>query len=726
MIPGADIPLVRELVLVGGGHAHALVLRSWAMKPVPGARLTLINPAPTAPYSGMLPGHVAGHYRREELQIDLVRLARYAGARLIVGAADGLDLAARRVLVGGRPPVAYDIVSLDIGVTSEMPAIPGFAEHAIPAKPLDRFADAWDGFCADPPRDPKVVVIGAGVAGVELALAAHHRLTRAGQRPQVTLVERDTALMALPARARRRLIAALSRSEVSLLEGTGVARIDPGEVVLSDGRGLPADFTIGAGGARPHDWLADTGLAVEGGYVCVDAELRSLNDPSVYAAGDCAHLAHAPRPKAGVFAVRAAPVLAHNLRADLTGGRRKAFAPQRDYLKLVSLGTRAALAEKAGLVVAAPWVWRWKNRIDQRFMERFRGLEPMAPGRAPAGAARGVTDAMEGGPLCGGCGAKLGRDALAGILAGLRQPTRTDILTRAGDDAAVLDIGGRRQVLTTDHLRAFTADPVLLARVAAVHAMGDIWAMGAAPQAAMASVTLPRMSTPMQAAWLEEIMAAAASVFAAEGAEIVGGHSAMGAELTIGFSVTGLAGNAPVTQTGARPGDRLILSRPLGTGLILAGEMALAADGRDVARAWAQMSRPQGSAAARLAPHAHAMTDVTGFGLAGHLITICEASGTGARIAVDALPALPGALELAASGIRASLDAANRAHLRGRMSAAETARETLLFDPQTTGGFLAAVAPEVAGALLSDLAALGEPAAVIGEVTEGPPRITLA
>ncbi len=141
-----QIPLTRDLVLIGGGHAHALVLRMWGMRPIPGVRLTLISPEPTAAYSGMLPGHVAGHYPREALQIDLVRLARHAGARLILGRADGIDRAERRISVPGRPDVAFDVASIDIGITSDMPALTGFAEHAVPAKPLDAFADAWEAF----------------------------------------------------------------------------------------------------------------------------------------------------------------------------------------------------------------------------------------------------------------------------------------------------------------------------------------------------------------------------------------------------------------------------------------------------------------------------------------------------------------------------------------------------------------------------------------------------
>ena len=181
------VPLTRDLVLIGGGHTHALVLRRWGMKPLAGARLTLVNPRPTAPYTGMLPGHVAGHYPREALEIDLVRLARHAGARLILGRAEAIDRGARRIAVPGRPGVAYDLASLDIGVTSSMPDLPGFAEHAVAAKPLDRLAEAWARFVADPPERPRIAVIGAGVAGVELALAMAWRLRR--RAPGITVID---------------------------------------------------------------------------------------------------------------------------------------------------------------------------------------------------------------------------------------------------------------------------------------------------------------------------------------------------------------------------------------------------------------------------------------------------------------------------------------------------------------------------------------------------------
>ena len=713
------LPLTRELVLIGGGHTHALVLRRWGMRPLPGVRLTLVDPGPTAPYTGMLPGHIAGHYPREALTIDLVRLARFAGARLILGKADAIDRERRRVHIAGRGEIAYDVLSLDIGVTSAMPGLPGFDAHAVPAKPLERLADAWNRFLADP---GPVAVIGGGVAGTELAMAAAFRLRNLGAEPAVTVLDRSHAAEHMPPYGQRVLRERMARLGVTLREGVGVAEIRPDHVVLAGGEAIPATFTIGAAGPRPYPWLGDTGLDLTDGYVTVGPTLQSVTDPAIFAAGDCAHLSHAPRPKAGAYAVRAAPVLYANLRAALSGGRLRPYRPQQDYMKLVSLGGRAALAERGGWSAAGALLWRLKDRIDRRFIARFKNLPAMRPARLPATVATGVREALGEKPLCGGCGAKVAGGTLAGVLAGLPPVQRRDVLTRPGDDAAVLAFGGARQVLTHDHLRAFTEDPWTLARIAAVHAMGDIWAMGARPQAALASIVLPRMAEPMQAAWLQEITHAAAEAFAAEGAAIVGGHTTLGSELTIGFSVTGLC-EAPITLAGARPGDALILTKPLGSGTILAAEMALSARGEWVAAALRAMAESGGRAAEILAG-AHAMTDVTGFGLAGHLLAMLDASGVAARLALDRVPLLDGALELASAGTRSTLHPANR-EAAARMRLPGGPRAELLFDPQTAGGLLAAIPAQAAEARLAELRRAGYRAQIVGEVTSGAPFIEM-
>ena len=709
------MPQTRDLVLIGGGHTHALVLHAWAMRPLPGVRLTVINPAPTAPYTGMLPGYIAGHYARTELDIDLVRLARRAGARLVLGRATGLDRDQRLITVPGRPAIAYDIAAIDIGITSDLPAIPGYSAHAVSAKPLGDYARAWEGWLealAENRLIPQVVIIGGGVAGVELALAMAHRLR--GRDAQITIIEAAAMLPNIGAEARKRLLAHLAKAGVATREGAGISEVTATGVHLADGAALPASLVLGAAGARPQGWLQETGLDLTDGFVTVDKFLRSVSDPAIFAVGDCAHMAHAPRAKAGVYAVRQAPYLLDNLRAALGAGRMRAYHPQRDYLKLVSLGDKVALADKWSLPLEGRWLWGLKDRIDAKFMGQFRDAKPMQTPLPPA-MADGLQAMLEGRPLCGGCGAKMGAQALRAALPALSHP---DIETGIGDDAAVLRMGDQRQVIATDHLRALWDDPFVMAQIAATHAMGDIWAMGARPQAALSSVTLPRMAPEMQARTLREVMAGALAVLDPAGAALVGGHSAMGAEMQLGFTVTGLLDGPALTKSGARPGDALILTKPLGTGVIMAAEMHWAASGDVVAGALAAMVQSQGRAAEILGPHAHAMTDVTGFGVVGHLAEMLAGTALAAELSLDALPLLDGAEALVAAGHASSLAGANRAAVAHLLDAPDTARAALLCDPQTAGGLLAAVPAALAQGLVEKLQDGGFRAACIGSLKD--------
>lgn len=716
----APLPVTRDVVLIGGGHAHALVLRKWGMSPLPGARLTLINPGPTAPYSGMLPGFVAGHYDRDALDIDLVQLARFAGARLILGAADGLDLELRQVHVPERSPVGFDLCSVDVGITSDMPALPGFSEHAVPAKPLGQFASRWQSYL-NGQGPAHVAVIGGGVAGAELAMAMAFALTSKGRSAQVHLIDNARALSAVGDRARAILVAGLQAQNVELIENADIASVSAQGVALQDGRRIAADFVTGAAGARPYDWLTGSGLTLHDGFITVNPQLQS-SDPAVFAVGDCAHLGFDPRPKAGVYAVREAPILYDNLRAVLSGGKMRAYKPQKQYLKLISMGGKTALGERFGRGFSGPMMWRWKDQIDQKFMNQFRELPKMPAAVLPPLHTLGLAEAMGEKPMCGGCGAKVGRGVLGAVLEAQPAQTRDDIVPLPGDDAALLQTGGVRQVLTSDHLRSLCDDPVLMTRIAAVHALGDVWAMGAQPQAATVTLILPRMSPALQHRTLSEIMTTAHQVFGDAGAAIVGGHTSVGDEMTIGFSVTGLCEQDPMTLAGAHPGDVLILTKPLGSGVIMAAEMAGQARGAWVQAAWQQMIVPQSAASQILTPHATAMTDVTGFGLAGHLLGLCEASGPGAQLNLSAVPTMTGAVELAEMGVRSTLFDENRAIAPNLPTGGKA---DLLFDPQTAGGLLAAVPQSVAAQVLTQLRAAGCPASQIGVLADGPAEVRM-
>ncbi len=721
----ASVTITRDLLLIGGGHAHAIVLKMWGMQPLPGVRLTLVNPDPAAPYTGMLPGLVAGHYQRDALEIDLVRLARFAGARLVLDRVIGLDLARGHAQLNGRPDIAFDLVSIDIGIGSGIAGID--KGKAWPAKPLGAFADAWEAFVLDVvagTKAPSVAVIGGGLGGVELAMAMAHRL--GGACPdrhaiKITLVEAQQDLLATSAPALRKAMrSGLAELGVKVLTGSAVAAIAGPRLYLASGDALEAEFIATVAGARPAAWLGQTGLDLHRGFISVDQTLRSLSHETVFAVGDTAHMQANPRPKAGVFAVRQGPILYHNLRAALSGGRLKPFRPQSDYLKLASLGGQKAVAEKWGLSVSGAGLWRLKDQIDQRFMAMLSALPAMAAPEMTHGLVALEVRALEAAqPLCGGCGSKVGPEALASALADLAPPRRSDVLTGRGDDAAVLAWGtSDRQVFSCDHFRAFSLDPFVMAQITANHALGDIWAMGGEPQAALASIILPPMTKAKQSSTVAEIVAGFEACLRAAGADLVGGHTSLGAELTLGLSVTGLMqGRRPLGLGGARPGDVLVLTKPVGVGTVMAAEMQGLAKGRWVAASLQQMLVSSRQASRLLRDHAHAMTDITGFGLAGHVQGLLSAAQLSATLDLNQIGWTEGAIDLARAGIHSSIfpETSRLANaLQASASVRADPRFDLLFDPQTAGGLIAAVPAEALEALSKAFADHGLGLWVIG------------
>ncbi|MEM9434681.1 MAG: FAD-dependent oxidoreductase [Pseudomonadota bacterium] len=358
----------RKIILIGGGHTHALVLHALKSAPIDAA-ITVVNPGSTAPYSGMLPGFVAGHYTRAELDIDLQRLTSQMGAQLVDGRAVGLDPEQRKVVLENGTRLDFDLASIDVGITSKMSDLPGFTAHAVPAKPLAGFASAWDMFRTGS-GSKDIAIIGGGVAGAELAMAMAFALRDDPDPVSVRLLDSGQILSRNSKTAQTHIREELEKHGVEVIEEASVVEVTAAEVVLDGPDHRPANFVVGAAGATPHGWLRDTGLKLMDGFVEIDETLQT-STPGIFAVGDCAHMAWDPRPKAGVFAVRQAPVLTENLRRTLTGEPLQKFSPQADYLKLVSLGDKRAFGEKLGWGGAGHLMWRLKDKIDRDFMNQF-------------------------------------------------------------------------------------------------------------------------------------------------------------------------------------------------------------------------------------------------------------------------------------------------------------------------------------------------------------------
>ena len=742
-------PVLRDLVFVGGGHSHVGVLRMFAMKPEPGVRITVICTDIDTPYSGMLPGYISGHYSFDDVHIDLGRLCAFAGARFFHDAVVGIDRERQRVLCRDRPPVPYDLLSINIGSTPQVQQVEGAQALAVPVKPIAQFNQRWLALLDKALHWPvqrgpmTVAVVGGGAGGVELVLSMQYRLRRElkamGRNPEalrfVLLTSSDTVLPTHNPGVRARFARVLRERHVEVHTRSAVIKVSPGCLHTQDGRTFDADETLWVTQAGGPAWLQGTGLALnERGFIRVNEQLQTLTDPAVFAAGDIADFTDRPLEKAGVFAVRMGKPLAENLRRSLRGEPLKAYHPQRDWLSLISTGDQHAVASRGALGFAGDWVWRWKDHIDRSFMRKFTELPEMAPDRPPAVASLALSaeESLQAisalAMRCGGCGAKVGANVLSRALAAIEPIERSDVLIglHSPDDAAVVRVPpGKAVVQTVDFFRAFIDDPYVFGQVAANHALGDVFAMGAEPQTATAIATVPPGLERKVEDLLTQMMAGAVKVLNAAGCSLVGGHTGEGAELALGFAINGLIDeqmSGVMRKGGMQPGDVLLLTKPIGTGTLFAAHARYAAKGRWIDAALQSMVLSNQTGADILRTHgATACTDLTGFGLLGHLVEMTRPSGVDAELQLSALPLLDGAVDCVKAGIVSSLQPANvrlRRALRNGEAFAQDPRYPLLFDPQTAGGLLASVPAAKADACVQALREAGYThTAVIGRIT---------
>jgi selenide,water dikinase len=371
----------RELVLVGGGHAHVHVLEGFAAAPPPNTRVTLIVDTPFAVYSGMVPGMIAGQYGERDLQIDVRPLAQRADVQVIETRAVGIEPAERRIMLDDGPPIAYDVASFDIGSTVAGLNLPGVREHALPTRPIGRFAQRVDGLIKqarahDGASPFRVIVVGAGAGGVELAFTIHYRLAaETGREVDVQLIESGPRILAgYPASLAHRVERLAAARGIKILRGGRVASAEQDAVVLNDGSRLPCDALVWVTGAVSQPIFTAAGLSTDDrGFLRIRSTLQSEAHDDLFGCGDCATLIDYPRtPKAGVYAVRQGPLITDNLRAALAGSSLRRYRPQRDFLTLLNAGGGVALGAKWGRSFQGRWVMTLKDRIDRRFMRRFQ------------------------------------------------------------------------------------------------------------------------------------------------------------------------------------------------------------------------------------------------------------------------------------------------------------------------------------------------------------------
>ncbi len=700
----------RDIVLVGAGHTNMHIVRMWRMNPLPDTRLTLISPFSRATYSGMLPGTLAGLYEPEEMEIDLWRFVAPSGVRLIIDEAVRIDGEKRRVHFHERPSIRFDVASVGVG---SMPAggdcwrdVP----CCVPIKPMatfrQRLAARLDvlreaGRVASAESPVRVAVVGGGAAGVEVCLCLEAVLRRDGVPAEINLVDsRQVILDSYLPGTIRRVSDELNRRKIKLWSGERVEGVNNEALQLSSSAELPVDVVVWSTGAAPPPLIQNTELPkASDGFLAVDENLQSTSGLPVFAVGDSASLVHSPVAKSGVYAVREGPFLWENLTRFLQSQPLKAYSPQPGFLSLLADGDGGAFLNYKKIAASGRWCWKYKDHIDRKFMRMFQDYRPMAtPAAAPATAGDPVPQMR-----CRGCGGKAGANVLHAAFERLRDPCSSDspVKHRAfqgAEDAARLDPqAGTPDLISVDFFQPFLDDPWFVGRIAALNSLSDLWATGGRPTGALATVQLPVGSPRQQSELLAHLLAGSLVEFDAAGVELLGGHTIEGAELSIGFTIVGtLDGQQPLQKQGLKPGDILALTKPLGTGTLLAGisqaqTRAVWVD--PLLRVMLQSNRRAAEAARSIG--IAAVTDVTGFGLAGHLFEMLDASGASAELSLQNLPLLDGFAELSVAGVESTLAPANQ-NIADRITAEndalrESPQWSALFDPQTSGGLLVGV-----------------------------------
>jgi len=641
------------------------------------------------------------------------------------------------------PPTLADSVA----PTPDMPRKKSSISHDSVSSPIRRSSTV--------PETVDLVVVGGGAGGVELALSMHARLQRelvARGAPvrtvRVSLVSRSATLMPLHSPAARAAFARiLGERGITVHLGKEVERAWGRSLVCSDGSFIACDECIWCTSAGAQGWLKETGLTLDSaGFVLVQPTLESVNSPDVFAVGDICSIVGHPRPKAGVFAVRGGPPLARNIRRKLLEGnatRLEDWIPQESFLGIIGTGqTSECVASRGGLGLEGAWLWELKDWIDRTWMAGYTTRLPiMAPPTealpqvARAAGAEALETLSHAAMRCGGCGAKVGATSLSRVLAKLREqaPFADDakngviVGLDSPDDCAVVlpDPEGRASIHTVDFFRSFVKDPYIFGKIAANHALSDCFAMNALPKTALAIAVVPFGIESKVEDSLFQMMAGACSVLAEAGCSLVGGHTCEGPELSLGFSVNGLVKwpEEGMRKGGMKEGDMLILTKPIGTGTIFAADMRGKARGTWVAAALDSMCLSNQKAGALLKEHgATSCTDVTGFGLLGHLIEMASASHASVFLNLDGVPTLPGATDLVKAGIFSSLQPANLRLRHAVVNEAEAVSHPaypLIYDPQTSGGLVASVPQGKALTAVVALRKAGYPeACVIGQVSE--------
>ncbi len=731
----------KKLVLIGAGHSHLYVLKKLITSPLKGYNIFLITNHPFSTYSGMIPGAIAGQY--SDYTLDIRPLAHLAGVTFIHAEAKSINPVTQHIeLSKGYPPIKYDMCSVNIGSTVSVD-IPRDHSPLIPTRPINSFIPMLEKMISkiNPKDEVKLTIVGSGIAGIELAFCTQEKLKKICskkltvniidkspnpfQNPQFTKIlkkefkDRNIQLFTgyKPESIKNNTLF-LKKQTPSLKKDTLAEPENKAHIELqntknfinSDDSTMPFDILIWATGATPPDLLLNSNLPKDKqGFASVNAFLQSIDYENLFFSGDCCHFERS-LPKAGVYAVRQGPVLFENLKRMATEKPLRPFKPQKDFLQLVNLGNGKAIAQKFGFAGKSSIFWKLKNSIDKKFISEFQVLNTKAQ----------LTDKFKTMSLqtmdmsCGGCASKLSAQSLYKVLQNTKKedvaisPLNENLLSNPHLKEPTRKLS---LVSNIDGFKPFHKDLFLVAQVATLNTLSDFWAKSLTPVQGLASIHLEEF----QVSELSWIMEGIKNIFSQHSVHFAGGHTTVGLETLLNISVNGVMESSQkwMSLDNIKSGLDLILTKPLGTGVLLYLDMRGHLPSHWATPLKESLLLPNKTASdIALQYDVPTATDITGFGLAGHLLEMIENKDLSIEMNFENLPLLDGADISLKRGYRSTFHPHNL-HFKKQI---QTHRKDIdiLFDPQTSGGLVLAAEPDQTQNILKDLIDGGHRAKVIG------------
>ena len=722
-------PSSHDLVLIGGGHSQITVLKKFGMKQVPGLKITLINKNSTASYSGMIPGYIAGTYCKDETQINLLNLCKFANARLITDDVTGIDILTKEIYLSNRSPVYYDTLSINSGGEPDINEIKGAKKYCIPIKPISNLIQVFDKIKNKIKGINKVsmAVVGGGAGGVEIALSLKKFLDLENKiEKNITLISKTNYLVSKSSvLTHRNALSLLQENNINVILGDEVIEFQKNGLKTKNSKNIKSEFNFLVTSISAPKWISQTRLkTTEKGFIEVNKYLQS-NNTNIFASGDISSIKNYNLSKAGVYAVKQGPILYKNLRSKILKSRFSSYKPQKYYLSLIGDGQKEAIASWGPISFRSKWAWKLKRYIDEKFIKKYNDLpfmkmESFKPHPSLI-SEQNIKDPALAEIKCLGCGAKTQWQSLnQGII--LAKDNKNSLEKNSmlkniniGSDVSLIKVpNGKDIIQSVDLISSIVNDPYSLSKIAALHSISDVLTSGADPISAEAIFILPSGLKEMQTRLISELISGCSSEFLSHNIHLNGGHTSEGEDLQVGFCITGIRSKNFVSLK-PKVGDKLILTKPIGIGIVLAAHMRGIVDPLDYEDAIKIMLTSNKIASkVFLQNNVTSITDVTGFGLARHALNLTTPFG--ASININNTPIINGAIKYLNNGIYSSLSKSNKEAINfsGRIQN----KNNIIFDPQTSGGLLAAVDSKKSNKIIGELKENNCYASVIGEVID--------